>query len=203
MPRPEPPPTALGFRVKSGWAVAVLVAGPAPGTAGAAGPAVLDRRIVTLSDPALSGSSQPYHGGTGQAETDPDRLASMVGAVERYGAGALGTLFAAYRADGHALAGVGIVVGTDGDPERISNQHIQAHAREGRLFRRIVEDAVRTRGLPCTILVERDAYRAAAATLGGDEAAIRGKVAGLRPPGGGPWRAVDKLAALAGWVALA
>jgi hypothetical protein len=189
--------TALGFRVKSGWTVAVLVAGPA------ADPVVLDRRIVTLSDPAVAGSSQPYHAGTGLAETDPGRFGSMVQAVERYAGNALWALFAGYRADGHALAGVGIVVGTDGDPERIANQHIQAHAREGRLFRRVLEEAARAERLPCAILVERDAYRTAAAALGGDEDGLRQRVAGMRPPAGGPWRAVDKLAALAAWAALA
>src|ERR1044071_2762941 len=103
MTRPgNAPPVALGFRVKSGWTVAVLVAGPA------ASPVVLDRRIVTLSDPAVDGSNQPYHGGTGQAETDPARVAKMVDVVERSARQSLGALFAGYRADGHALAGVGI-----------------------------------------------------------------------------------------------
>src|SRR5207247_3327661 len=46
---------ALGVRVKSGWATAVLVAGPARA------PRVVDRRTIELSDPAVPASRQPYH----------------------------------------------------------------------------------------------------------------------------------------------
>src|SRR2546422_583979 len=48
-------PAAVGFRVKSGWATGVLVAGPA------SAPRALDRRVVELSDPAVPTSRQPYH----------------------------------------------------------------------------------------------------------------------------------------------
>jgi hypothetical protein len=190
---------ALGFRVKSGWAAACLVSGPA------SSPKVVDRRVVTLSDPEVPRSKQPYHSGTGEAETDAAKLARLVDSVERYARQSLAALFAQYRAEGRAPARVGIVVGTDGDPERIANQHIQAHAREGRLFRRVIEDAARAHGLPSAILVEREAYQVAAKALGGGgrEASLRRRVAELGKPLGGPWRAEDKLAALAGWLALA
>ena len=147
---------ALGFRVKSGWAAACLVSGPA------SSPKVVDRRVVTLSDPEVPRSKQPYHSGTGFAETDAAKLARLVQSVEGYAEQSLAALFAQYRAEGRAPVRVGIVVGTDGDPERIANQHIQAHAREGRLFRRVIEDAARAHGLPFAILVEREAYRVAA-----------------------------------------
>src|SRR2546421_12128826 len=46
---------AVGFRVKSGWAAAVLLVGPARA------PRVADRRVIELSDPAVPTSRQPYH----------------------------------------------------------------------------------------------------------------------------------------------
>lgn len=46
---------AIGLRVKSGWATAVLLAGPIQS------PRVLDRRIVELSDPKVPASRQPFH----------------------------------------------------------------------------------------------------------------------------------------------
>src|SRR5256885_15185050 len=46
---------AVGFRVKSGWATAVLLVGPARA------PRVADRRVIELSDPAVPTSRQPYH----------------------------------------------------------------------------------------------------------------------------------------------
>jgi hypothetical protein len=50
-------PAALGFRVRSGRATAVLlVRAPGPGA-----PTVADRREVSLSDPTLPPTRQPYH----------------------------------------------------------------------------------------------------------------------------------------------
>src|SRR2546428_6741862 len=46
---------ALGFRVKSGWAMAVVLAGDA------GRPRVVERSRVELHDPAVPGSVQPYH----------------------------------------------------------------------------------------------------------------------------------------------
>jgi hypothetical protein len=198
MPRPaRGPEIALGFRVKSGWAAACLVSGPVDS------PSVVDRRVVILSDPEVPHSKQPYHSATGEAETDPAKLASLVKTVERYAEHSLAALFAEYWAGGRAPAAVGIAVGTDGDPEKIGNQHIQAHGREGRLFRRVIEDAARAHRLPCSILVEREAYRVAAEALGAGEDALKRRVAELGRPLGGSWRAEDKLAALAAWCALA
>ena len=54
-------PAAVGFRVKSGWATGVLLAGPA------SAPRALDRRVVELSDPAVPTSRQPYHAVMGAA----------------------------------------------------------------------------------------------------------------------------------------
>ena len=48
---------AIGFRVKSGWAVAVLIA-----ESGKV-PRVIDRRRVELADPGVSDSTQPFHAG--------------------------------------------------------------------------------------------------------------------------------------------
>jgi hypothetical protein len=163
----------------------------------------VDRRVVILSDPDVPRSKQPYHAGTGEAETDAAKLARLVKTVESYAERSLAGLIAHYTAERRAPVAVGIAVGTDGDPERIANQHIQAHAREGRLFRRVIEDAARVHRLPCSILVEREAYQVAAEILGGGEDALKRRVAELGKPLGGPWRAEDKLAALAGWRALA
>jgi hypothetical protein len=194
---PAAPPTALGFRVKSGWAAACLVRGPV------SSPSVVDRRVVILSDPEVPRSRQPYHSGTGEAETDPAKLTKLVKSVESYAGRSLGALLAEYEAEGRGPIAVGIAVGTDGDPEKIGNLHIQAHGREGRLFRRVIEDAARAHRLPCSILVEREAYRVAAEALGGGEDALKRRVAELGRPLGGSWRAEDKMAALAAWRALA
>ena len=51
---------AVGFAVKSGWAVAVLVSGSGKS------PSLADSRRVELSDPAVPAARQPYHEGSGR-----------------------------------------------------------------------------------------------------------------------------------------
>ena len=60
---------ALGFRVKSGYAIAVALRGPA------CAPAILARRIVELSDPAVPETRQPYHDGFYKQQDDRRELA--------------------------------------------------------------------------------------------------------------------------------
>src|SRR5207245_3441229 len=151
---------SLGFRVKSGWATTVLVGGP-PGS-----PHVLDHGIVQLSDPALPGSRQPFHGGTGREERDARKIARRVARIRRFARRSLADLIKRYRAAGHRLRGVAVVAGSDIDPDRIGNPHIRAHAQEGKLFRTVLEDGARRAGLRCLTLLERDLFNQAAAALG-------------------------------------
>lgn len=104
---------------------------------------------------------------------------------------------------GHEIRGVGIVVGSLIDPERIANAHIRIHALEGRLFRRVVEEGAARSGLACATWLERDLYARAGEALGLSEAALRAKAADLGRGIAGPWRAEQKVAALAAWLVLA
>ena len=61
----------LGFRVKSGWAAAVLIA-----TASKA-PTVRDSRVIELSDPDVPDSRQPYHAGFGTEQTDTAKVKKL------------------------------------------------------------------------------------------------------------------------------
>ncbi len=108
---------AIGITVKSGWASAVLLAGPATA------PRVLDSVRLELSDPAIPESRQPYHAGLGTARRPGPALSRLVASVERFGQRSVAGLVRRYRADGHALAGAGVVVGSLIDPERIGNAH--------------------------------------------------------------------------------
>ncbi|MGH7427425.1 MAG: hypothetical protein ACREJ4_03560, partial [Candidatus Methylomirabilaceae bacterium] len=117
-------PAVIGFRVKSGWAVAVLVAGPATA------PVVLDRRVVELSDPRLPATRQPYHDGFGVEQRDPGKIKRLTAIVRRCARQSVGLLVREYRAAGYRLRGAALVVGSVGDPARITNPHIRAHASE-------------------------------------------------------------------------
>jgi hypothetical protein len=93
-----------------------------------------------------------------------------------------------------------LVVGSQIDPDTIGNPHIRAHALEGRLFRSVIEQTLHDHEIRTELLLERDTYASVAARLTQSsddlERAIRGF--GLSAAAkGGPWRAEQKLAALA------
>lgn len=188
---------ALGFTVKSGWAAAVLLGGPA------SAPRVLDVRRLELSDPAIPEARQPYHDGFATMRESGPELARLVASVERFAGDAVAGLIKRYRAEGHDVVAAGVVVGSLQDPSQIANPHLRIHAREGQLFRQVVEDAVTREQLVCSIWRERDLYGYAAESLERPEPELRAMLAKLPRAAPGPWRAEQKAAALAAWLLLA
>ena len=96
-------------------------------------------------------------------------------------------------------------MGSQIDPANIANPHIRAHAFEGRLFRSAVEETLKDHGIPTDVLLERDAYPRVAAQLKQSSDDLRRTIQDLgrsMPANGGPWRAEQKLAALAALFAL-
>jgi hypothetical protein len=187
---------ALGFRIKSGWATAVLLGGPADV------PHLLDRRRVDLSDPAEAVLRQPYHEAMGVGLTDNATLTRRIKAIEQYSRQSLSCVVIEYRRLARDLCGAGLVVGSDADPERIANQHIRAHASEGRLFRRVVQEAAEQEGLRCSIWVEKSVHQAASQAVGLTERQLKELLTRLGRQTNGGWRSDDKLAALAAWLVL-
>jgi len=187
---------AVGFRVKSGWAATVLLVGPLQS------PHVLDRRLIDLSDPAVPETRQPYHAAMGRLEEDDARVTARLEVIQRVTNGSVTELLKDYRDTGCEVCGAALVVGSQIDPASIKNAHIRAHALEGRLFRTVLEDAVRSCGLPCSIVLERDAYSKATSALARSEANLKRAVSGLGRWLDGPWRADEKMSALAAWMAL-
>ena len=190
------PASAAGFTVKSGWASAVLLAGPL------ASPRVLDSRRVELCDPTVPEARQPYHAGFGTARDSGAELTRLVSGVKQFGGEAVATLIRGYQTE-HGVKGAGVVVGSLIDPAQIANDHIRIHALEGQLFRGIIEDAAARRELACAIWRERDLYELASGVLKQSEPALRAAVAALGRNVEGPWRAEQKCASLAAWIVLA
>jgi hypothetical protein len=195
-PRDARAATAIGCRVKSGWAVAVLLGAPA------AAPRVLDHRRVLLSDPAVPASRQPYHAGFGTARRDRGAIVRLARLVARCARDSMRTLVRAYRAAGARPARMALVVGSTVDPASITNPHIRAHAEEGRLFRTVLATAARRYGIRCVVLVERDLAAAAARALGQRPERLRRRVSQLGDGLERPWRAEEKSAATAAWLLL-
>lgn len=190
-------PAAIGFRVKTGRATAVLLTGTA------VAPQVLERRAVDLCDPNVPESLQPYHAALELPEEEGAKVVQRaIQAVRTVAIRAVRQLVNDLRDRGHSLHGIGLVVGSDTDPTTLKNAHVRAHAMEGRLFREVLEAAAQACAAPCLILVERDAYAKVAAALQLPANEVKRIVATLGDALAGPWRAEEKMAAVAAWLGL-
>ena len=195
----KPQTAALGFRVKSGWAAAVLLAGSAHS------PQLFDVQRIELSDRRLPETRQPYHAAMGKLETDSNKVNRRERVVRCIAQASIATLLARYRQKGFRIRRAALVVGSQIDPATIANPHTRAHALEGRLFRSVTEEALRRHRIRTEVLLERDAYARASAQLKQSTDDVRLTIQNLgrfMPAAAGPWRAEQKLAALAALLAL-
>ena len=194
----RPDRAAIGFRVRTGRATAVVLSGTVEA------PEVTLRLEVRLVDPELPDSGQPYHVGLERTGPEAERAVERAcDAARAAGSAAMRTLLGDLAQRGLGVVGAGLVVGSDGDPSRIGNPHVRAHALEGRLFREIVEAGVDACALPSLCVVEKELYELAEKALGRSPGALKRAATELGRPVGPPWRAVEKSAALAAWLALA
>jgi hypothetical protein len=188
----------IGFRVKTGRATAILLAG-SPRS-----PQLLERRAVDLWDPRVPASRQPYHAGLElpQGEKAPI-VRKACDAAHAVALRVLRQLLDDVRDRGYEPRGIGLVVTSDSDPQSLRNAHVRAHALEGQLFRDVLESAAAACGLPCLAMIEREAYDRAAPSLGLASAQLKRAVGELGAGVVKPWTAEEKTATLAAWVALA
>jgi hypothetical protein len=186
----------LGFRVKSGWAVFVLIEGSIRA------PRLRQSDVIKLSDPQNPETQQPYHAAMGKLETNAATLKRRVQSVRHTTERSIADLIQRCADDGCAIHRAALVVGSVIDPESIANPHIRAHALEGRLFRTVLEDALRSRGIQCAIFTERDVDPGASNLLAQSPVQIRRTIAELGRSASGPWRADQKVAALTAWTSL-
>lgn len=128
-------------------------------------------------------------------------IARLLKIVQRATSASVGELVKEWRA-GHEIRGAGVVVGSLIDPASIKNDHIRAHALEGQLFRVSVQEALLSTGLTSDAIPERDVYSTGAAALSIPEDELKRAASELGRALGGPWRAEEKTAALAAWMAL-
>jgi hypothetical protein len=188
---------AIGFRAKTGWAAAVLLAGPP------SSPRLLDSRRLELCDPDRPDSRQPYHAGFGTFQEDDAEVKREVKNVRRFAARAMAALLREHAGAGRAPAAGAVVAGSGVDPATIANLHMRAHALEGRLYRDVVAEGLTAAGIRFVVMLERDLYARAARRLEMTETEIKRAVTELGRDAGGGWRAESKAAALAAWLVIA
>ncbi|PYI96577.1 MAG: hypothetical protein DME98_11855 [Verrucomicrobia bacterium] len=190
------PHAALGCRVKSGWAAAVLLNGSARS------PRLCDDQRIDFSDPQLPGTRQPYHAAMERLETDTKKISRRVEVVRHVTEKSIAKLLAGYRQQNFTIKRAALVVGSQIDPASVANPHIRAHAFEGRLFRSVIEKSLQTHRIRTGVLIERDAYRDAAVILTQSNEPLRRPIQSFGRDTEAPWRAEQKVAGVAAWSAL-
>ena len=187
---------ALGFRVKSGYAIAIALSGPA------AAPTPVLRRRVELSDPENGATKQPFHDGFGTAQEDGRVIARLTAIIERCTRRSIAALLEDDRLRDASCEAAGLVVGSVIDPASVGNPHIRAHASEGRLFRSVLEGALRGHDIAGVVLVEKQLLAESSARVRRSALQISKSLAVFGQALGRPWRGDEKSAALAAWIAL-
>jgi hypothetical protein len=185
-------PAALGFRLHTGWAVVVAVAGVSGKFQ------VLLRRRVELLPPADSVPRFVYHKA---AELPPSQAAELVERAETVSHEtariAVKQVLDHLRPLPFVVKAAGIACGSRPIPKDLSavlRSHPMIHTAEAALFRRAIAAACESCGLTVLSAREREVWLNAASTWGLKEAVLRKQVDGLRKSAGAPWGSDQKVA---------
>ena len=192
------PLACIGLRAKTARAIAVVVGGTQRS------PRAISRAEITLSTPSTPAVFQPYHQ-VMELPWDEATLAVRESerSIEDPATRRLGALLRDLRAQGLEVKSVAVV----GAPERnlaaIGSPHIRAHAAEGVLLRRVWQVAAEGIDLPAMAFSEKGMEAFAAKRLRLNVDALRARLVEFGQEVGRPWRAEEKAAAMAAWMALA
>jgi len=193
----KPNIVSIGLRAKTARAIAVVLGGTIDA------PLVLAKLEITLADPKIPATTQPYHEVMDLPWEESQRaVRKSAAAIESIARMALARLLKELQAEGMRVCGVGIVGARDRDLARIGNYHIRAHAAEGVLFRRVLDLAADAHGLKRRTFSDRELDQTAATELGAESAGVKGKLNDLGRTLAPPWRADEKQAATAAWLVL-
>ena len=190
--------SAVGLSVRTGRAVVVVLRGTCPT------PEIVVRYEIQLADSWVPESLHPYHyelGDSGPVGTQARQ--SGCRAAQKTTRRAVRTLIDDMKTHGLRPCGAGVVVSSLVDPIRVTRPHPRAHAEEGKLYREAVEAALGVCGLRCMTFLEKNLRTVAAERLGRTASQIAATLKRFSNEVGTPWRAPEKQAALAAWLALA
>ena len=186
---------AIGFRVHSGWAAAVTVAGAFHS------PEIVDRRRVELADTNIPGSKQPYHAAAGlslpKAKAILGRCQEATWSLARRALEEIG--------GAHPVTACGMLLAAGRplpDLESILTSHALIHTAEGEFFRRAIAEASRQRKLPLRGVKEKELFEVCSRELNLPAAALQQRLAAWGRALGPPWTQDEKYASLAAWLAL-
>jgi hypothetical protein len=188
---------AIGFRARTGRAIAVVLSGDAEA------PALVWRGEVSLIDPTVPATAEPYH----QVMELPWSEAmiavqGLVSAIEAVAEVLVRGMVEDMQSRDVEVRAVGVVGSSPRNLERIGNHHIRAHAAEGVLFRRVLEESASRNHLLCRAFSESELFGEVSAILP-SAAGIKSTLTRIGRSAGPPWRVDERLAATAAWIAMA
>ena len=191
---------AIGFRVHSGWAAAVVVCGPIDS------PIVVDRKKVQLVKTFSYTFRQPYH--TAEKMERPG-AAKFIRDVQTEAKGLAVSWLRSLQAqmaagDFRITRGALLLASGRALPplEQILVSHALIHTADGELFRESLRAACSRCDIPVEGIREKELFATSSAALGIQEAALKRRIAGLGKGLGPPWSQDEKFAALAAWLSL-
>lgn len=193
---------AVGFRVHSGWAAAVVLCGPVDA------PVVVDRRKIQLVKIFNYAYRQPYH--TAEKMPRPDAIKfirDVQSEAKRLAVSSLRALQADLAEGAFKIARSALLLAS-GRPlpglEKILASHALIHTADGELFRDSLRAACKVCDLPLEAIREKELFAAGSTkALGVQPAALKRRIAELGKGLGPPWSQDEKFAALAAWLNLA
>jgi hypothetical protein len=192
---------AVGFRVHSGWAAAVVLCGPVDA------PVVVERRKIQLVKIFTYAYRQPYH--TAEKMPRPDAIKFIRGVQSDAKRLALSSLrsLQAYLAEGDFKIARSALLLASGralpELEKILASHALIHTADGELFRDSLRAACGACDVPVEGIREKELFAAASLkALGVQLATLKHRIAALGKALGPPWSQDEKFAALGAWLTL-
>jgi hypothetical protein len=191
----------VGFRVHSGWAVAVALCGPLDS------PFVVDRRRIQLVKTFTYTFRQPYHTAEKMAGKDAAKfISSMRSESARLAQSSLRSVQKDLAEQDYEITSCALLLAS-GRPlpklEQILASHALIHTADGELFRDALRTASARCRLPLKAVREKELLRVSSKTLGISAGVLKRRIAEFGKSFGPPWTQDEKFAALAAWLTLA
>jgi hypothetical protein len=193
---------AVGFRVHSGWAAAVVLCGPVDA------PVVVDRRKIQLVKIYSYAYRQPYHTAERMPRQDGIKfIRGVQSEAKRLATASLRLLQAELAEGGFKIVRSALLLASGRalpELEKILASHALIHSADGELFRDSLRAACGTCEVPVEGIREKELLAPASSkALGVQHATLKRRIAALGKALGPPWSQDEKFAALAAWLTLA
>lgn len=169
-------------------------------------PEIIERKHITIIDPAAAGTKQPYHFAEKLSIPKAEKhISGCASASERLAVAAIDGTLKGLRARDYRVADCAMLLASGRALPALPNilaSHALIHTAEGEFFRAAVRSAFELLGIRVHGFRERDLDEQAGNVFGGAAPRVFQQISGLGHVIGPPWTADEKNATLAAWMVL-